>query len=172
MFASHEVMLNISLAVACERLAALGAGSLNSSSELAFADGLDTLIRVGPFGPVLGAAKLVRVRMLEPTYQGDTRIQALRWEATGTSGRLFPALDANLVLTAVDSEHCRLALLGVYRPPLGAVGATLDRMVLSRAAAATFRSLLTRVAAGLDAPASAPAAAAGVAPADPMGGFG
>lgn len=81
-------------------------------------------------------------------------------------------LDANLVLTAVDSQHCRLALLGVYRPPLGAVGATLDRMLLSRAAVATFRSLVTRVAAGLDPPAEAPAAVAGLAPADPLPDFG
>ena len=35
---------------------------------------------------------------------------------------------------------------GIYRPPLGALGAGLDRAVLHRVADATARSLLVRVA--------------------------
>jgi hypothetical protein len=156
MFASHEVMLDMSLEAARGRLARVTQGAwLNASSELAYADGL-ALIRVGPG---LGAAKLVRVRILDPVPQGDTQVQGLRWEATGPMGRLFPVLDANLVLSPVDSGHCRLALLGAYRPPLGTVGATLDRMLMHHAAVATVRSLLTRMAGELKAPAEAPASA-------------
>jgi hypothetical protein len=153
MFASHEVMLNMGFEAARSRLAALTQGALlDTSSQTAYAEGLEALIRVGP-GP--GASKLVRVRILEPTQQGDAVVQALRWEATGPMGRLFPVLDANLVLSPEDGEHCRLALLGAYRPPLGAVGATLDRALLHHAAVATVRSLLTRLAGEL-APAEAP----------------
>jgi hypothetical protein len=166
MFASHEVVLDMSFEAARGRLARVTRGAwLNASSELAYADGLEVLTRVGPG---LGAAKLVRVRILDPVPRGDTSVQALRWEATGAMGRLFPVLDADLVLSPVDDEHCRLALLGAYRPPLGAVGATLDRMLMHHAAVATVRSLLTRVAGELNAPAEPPgtAQAAGSSVAD------
>ena len=43
---------------------------------------------------------------------------ALRWEATGAGGRLFPVLDADLTL-APDGEGTVLPLAGSYRPPLG-----------------------------------------------------
>jgi hypothetical protein len=70
----------------------------------------------------------------------------LRWEASGAAGRLFPVLDANLVLTPSGESAATLALNGAYRPPLGSLGEVLDRAVLNRAAAATVRSLLARVA--------------------------
>jgi hypothetical protein len=164
MFASHEVTLNMSFEAARGRLARFTQGAwLNASSQLAYADGLEALIRVGP-GP--GAAKLVRVRILDPVPQGDTMVQGLRWEATGPMGRLFPVLDANLVLSPEDGGHCRLALLGAYRPPLGAVGTTLDRVLMNHAAVATVRSLLTRMAGELNTAAEAPVPAAGTSVAD------
>ena len=157
MFASHEVVLDMSFAVARARLAALThEGWLSSTSEKAYAAGLAGLIRVGPFGAVLGASKLVRVRLLEPVPRDDAVVLPLRWEATGAMGRLFPVLDANLVLTPGDDDRARLALMGAYRPPLGAVGATLDRMLLNHAATATVRSLLTSVADSLLAPDNSP----------------
>jgi len=68
----------------------------------------------------------------------DTVVLPLRWEATGAAGRLFPVLDADLVLTGDGGERSTLALTGAYRPPLGGVGAVLDRALLNRAAAATI----------------------------------
>jgi hypothetical protein len=47
---------------------------------------------------VPGASKLVRVSLLEPVPRDDTVRQALRWEATGIMGGLFPVLDADLTL--------------------------------------------------------------------------
>jgi hypothetical protein len=153
MFASHEVALDLAYPVARTRLGGLTrSGWLGTRSEKAYADGL-TLIRVGPFGSALGASKLVRVRLLEPLPREDEMVIPLRWEATGAMGRLFPVLDANLVLTAGDQDgRCTLALMGAYRPPLGAAGAALDRVMLHRAAMATVRSLLTDVAGSLLAP--------------------
>jgi hypothetical protein len=154
----------MSFTVARARLATLAHGGwLGSTSELAYADGLAGLIRVRPFGTVLGTSKLVRVRVLEPVPRDDTVVLPLRWEATGPRGRLFPVLDANLVLTQGDHEHARLALMGAYRPPLGAVGATLDRVLLNHAAAATVASLLTRVADSLLAPDLPPGRPSGAA---------
>jgi hypothetical protein len=42
-----------------------------------------------------------------------------------------------------------VALAGVYRPPLGALGQALDRAVLRRVAVATIKGFLARVAAQL-----------------------
>jgi hypothetical protein len=147
MFASHEVRLTMTFARARARLAVLcDAGWLSGPSELAYAEGLAGLIRVGPFGAVLGASKLVRVQLLEPVPRDDTVVLPLRWEASGAAGRLFPVLDANLVLTPSGEEAATLALTGAYRPPLGSLGEALDRALLNRAAAATVRSLLVRLA--------------------------
>ena len=71
---------------------------------------------------------------------------ALRWEATGPGGRLFPALDADIWLAPAGEHSARLSLAGVYRPPLAAMGAGLDKAILHRVADATVRSLLARVA--------------------------
>jgi hypothetical protein len=99
--------------------------------------------------------------MLDPVPRDDTMVLPLRWEATGAAGRLFPVLDANLVLVPSGEEHSTLTLTGAYRPPLGSVGAALDRALLNRAAAATMRSLVSQVADSI----VAGEAAAGFAPA-------
>ncbi len=147
MFARHEVTLSMSFAHARARLAVLGQGGwLRGPSEQAYAEGLDRLIRVGPFSAELGASKLVRVQFLEPVPRDDTVVLPLRWEATGAAGRLFPVLDANLVLTPGGAERSTLALTGAYRPPLVSEGDVLDHALLDQAAGATVRSLLSQVA--------------------------
>ena len=148
MFASHEVRLDLTFARARARLAVLchAAGWLSGPSEQAYAEGLAGLIRVGPFGAVLGTSKLVRVQLLEPVPREDMVVLPLRWEASGAAGRLFPVLDADLVLTPAGEGAATLALTGAYRPPLGGLGEVLDRALLNRAAAATVRSLLARLA--------------------------
>ena len=159
MFAGEETVLGLPFPVARARLGALTHGGwLSSTSEAAYADGLAGLIRVGPFGAVLGASKLVSVLLLEPVPRDDQMVLPVRWEATGAAGRLFPVLDANLVLSPGDAQTSVLKLTGAYRPPLGALGASLDRILLHRAAAATIRALLTSVADSLIAPDTGPAA--------------
>jgi len=161
MFVSHEVVLDISFALARARFAQfIGDGWLVDASDRAYADGLSGLIRVGPFGAVLGASKLVRVQTLEPVPRADSVVLPLRWEATGVTGRLFPVFDADLILTPADAGKTRLTLRGAYRPPLASAGSGLDRMVLHRVAMATVRSLLPQVAETLEAPTAQGARAA------------
>ena len=143
MFVGDEVRLEVSFAVARERLARLSESStLFGVSEDAYGPGLT---RVG----VAGVSKLVRVQARELSWTDRTAGLALRWEAIGTSGVLFPVLDADIRLTP-DGEGTVLTLAGAYRPPLGPVGQALDRALLHKVAEATIRTFLTRVAAQLD----------------------
>ena len=60
MFARDEVMLGLGFETARARLVNLTHGGwLAAASDGAYADGLAGLIRVGPFGAVPGASKLV-----------------------------------------------------------------------------------------------------------------
>jgi len=156
MFASHELVLGLGFEAARERLVNLAHGGwLAAASDGAYGDGLADLIRVGPFGAVPGASKLVSVRFLEPVPRDDVMVLPLRWEATGVTGRLFPVLDADLAITPAGAGQTLITLNGAYRPPFGDIGAGLDRVVLRRVAAATIGSLLTRIADALASPAPA-----------------
>ncbi len=138
MFVGDEVRLDVSFAVAREKLTRLGP-TLFGTSEDAY--GPD-LARVG----VAGVSKLVRVQVRELSWTDLSAGLALRWEATGPGGGLFPVLDADLKLTP-DGAGTLLTMAGSYRPPLGSLGEALDRAILRRVAAATIRSFVAQVAA-------------------------
>ncbi len=143
MFVGDEMRLDIGYAVARERLLRLSeSGALTGASQDAYGTA-----RVG----VAGVSKLVRVQARELSWVDHSAGMALRWEATGPGGGLFPVLDADLTLTPAPGPGpgSLLKLAGVYRPPLGPVGEALDRALLHRLAAATVRRFLARVAAQL-----------------------
>jgi hypothetical protein len=76
----------------------------------------------------------------------DDSVQlALRWDVAGPGGGLFPALDADITLARAGGLATTLTLTGVYRPPLGSVGAGLDQAILHRVAVATIRDFLSRI---------------------------
>jgi hypothetical protein len=135
--------LPVPVASAVERLyGALARHRLDEVSDDGYATGLVVLTRVGPFGEVAGLSKKVRLELLAPRRVDDGVRLQLRWVASGTTGQLFPALDADLDLLAVDEQHSALSINAVYDPPLGALGAGIDRILLRRAARATMRALL------------------------------
>lgn len=74
------------------------------------------------------------------------RAQDAGHDRAGTAGGLFPALDAGLALTPQGAGASLLKPDGVYRPPLGTVGAALDRAILHRVATATIRTFVAQVA--------------------------
>ena len=110
---------------------------------------MDHLLRVGPLGDLPGASRLVRVQFLEPVYREDAITVSVRWETVGVTGGLFP-VDAEIKRSAEGSQGTRVALTGCYRPPFGALGARLDRMLMHTVATLTLRSLLTRLASALE----------------------
>ena len=143
MFVGDEVRLEVSFAVAREGLRQLAeGGALLGTSEDAYDHATVGLERVG----VPGLSKLVRVQVRELAWTGQSVGLAIRWEATGPGGGLFPVLDADLTMAPIGERVTILALAGAYRPPLGPMGAALDRAILHRVASATIRAFLAQVA--------------------------
>lgn len=139
MFTGDEVHLDIGFAVARERMIRLcGSGALFGTSE----DAYTGLSRVGAGG----VSKLVRVQVRELAWTDLSAGFAVRWEATGPGGGLFPVLDADLRLAPASDGGTLLSLLCSYRPPFGPLGEALDRALLHRVADATVHSFLTGVA--------------------------
>jgi hypothetical protein len=151
MFVSEDVLVPVGYPVALARLTSILQGSgLRRSAEDAYHDGLVTMLRVGP-SPML--SRLVSVEFRELVTHGDSSLLTLRWETAGAGGGLFPVLDADITISQVDDHRTRLRLDGSYRPPLGGVGASLDRAAMHRVAAATIRSFITDMSVALARPA-------------------
>jgi len=144
MFVGDEVPLDVSFSVARERLAKLAAGgALLGPSEDAYGRETADLTRVG----AVGVSKLVRVQVRELAWTDRTAGVAIRWEATGPGGGLFPVLDADIRLAPAGEHVTVLTMAGVYRPSFGSLGEVLDRAILHRVAAATIRGFVVQVAA-------------------------
>ena len=141
-FVSDERVLDVSIGVAELRLANLVQGDwLSGASQVGYQGGIDHLVRAGLFGDLPGASRLVRVQVVDPVYRDGTPMTlGVRWEAVGVTGGLFPVLDANIRLGGEGGQSSRAVLTASYRPPLGAAGAGLDRLLL-HGVAATIKTL-------------------------------
>ena len=95
---------------------------------------------------VAGVTKKIEIQTLRPVDTDYRSIIPLRWTASGHGAGLFPTLDANVELHAVDNESTKIAVIGSYVPPLGRTGKYLDRMVLREVAHATLRRFVDRMA--------------------------
>ena len=147
MFVREESRMAVRFDAACSGLAGLAhGGGLLDASRAAYGDGTTGMVKVGPTGASLGLSKLVMIHVAGMTLSDESARLPLRWEATGPGSGLFPALDADIIVTPDGDDGTALTLTGVYRPPLGMVGVMLDRAVLGRMAAATVRDFVARLA--------------------------
>lgn len=145
-FVGAEVVLDVSFGAACTGLVRVaGGGWLTSASADAYGEWGKDLARVGPQGSGWGVSRLVEVRFRDLVRHGQSALLTLRWEAVGPGGGLFPVLDADITLLRYGDPACMLALSGAYRPPLGALGAALDRVVLRRVAQATIQGFVNQL---------------------------
>ena len=151
MFVSGQCVCPIGIGTARARLAGLaGGGWLVTACAAAYQDGLDQLLWAWPPEGTPARPRLTGAHFLDPIHRPGSTILGMRWEATGITSRLFPALDADIALTSEGGQHTQITLTGVYRFPLGPPGAGLDRLLLHQAATAATGSLLTRVTSALE----------------------
>jgi hypothetical protein len=149
-FIDDEVPLDAGFEAARARLADLARDdALANASEAAYGEGVTELIKVGPLGFLPGTSKRVEVRYRNLVARDDYAGLAVRWEATGPGGGLFPALDADILIVPTGKRSSKLRLTGSYRPPLGPLGSALDAAILHRVAGATIRAFLNRLAADI-----------------------
>ena len=105
-------------------------------------DGLLGEVGVGPLAARL--RRQVRVQLGEPVRFPSMTSLPLTWEPVGLEG-VLPRLDADLELGSLGEGRTQLAISARYRPPLGVVGQTLDRVLLHRVAEATLKDFLDRL---------------------------
>ena len=99
-FIGTETRLEVGFSTAQARLASLVCGGLlEDACHEAYDTWTTGLARVGPFGAAPGVSRLVQVHIRTLAQQEDSARWAMRWQATGATGTLFPALDADLKLT-------------------------------------------------------------------------
>jgi len=116
MFVSDERPLTVSFEAASSRLDLLVRRVwLRALSETVHDGGTEYLLRVGPLGTVPGVSRLVRIRFTEPIRHDRTMSVGLRWEATGVTGGLFPALDADIRVSDDGGQAARVTLTGSCR---------------------------------------------------------
>jgi hypothetical protein len=95
--------------------------------------------------------RIISVSEDREQHRPATRI-VLEWEGARSPG-LFPKMTAILSLYALSGHETQLDLSGVYQPPLGVLGATLDTMVGHRYAETACTGFIEAVAAAMRAPA-------------------
>jgi hypothetical protein len=115
-------------------------------------DHLLTEMGVGPLGPRLG--RRVTVQVGQPVRFPSMISLPLTWEPVGLEG-VLPRLEANLELGSLGKDQTQLAISARYRPPLGVLGRTVDRVLLHRVAEATLKDFLDRVGAAITSQAEA-----------------
>jgi hypothetical protein len=153
MFVRDEARLPVGFALACAGLAGLAQGGwLLDASQAAYSDGVTGMAKVGPPGAWPDLSKLVMIHVGDVTVTDSSARLPLRWEATGPGSGLFPALDADIMVTPDGDHAALLTLTGVYRPPLGKLGALLDHAILSRVASATIRDFIGRLGLAIQSP--------------------
>jgi hypothetical protein len=125
MFIAEEAYLAVGFPAARARLEKLAQGS-----------GLACASRAA-YGGAPEASGLVSVCVVDLVVRDDSVTLGVRWNAAGPGGALFPALDANIVLTADGGRATVLRLVGAYRaaqdapdsPITDRVTATIRRFV-------------------------------------------
>ena len=147
MFIGDHVQLNIGFAAARTRLGNLAScGVLLGASEHAYGE---TITGLAEAGSAPGASQLAGVRPGDITETRGTVQLPVHWEATAGDGSLFPALDADLTLTAAGDQTTVFALAGIFRPPPDLADAGVDHDIVCWFAAAAVRVFLARLASAL-----------------------
>jgi hypothetical protein len=123
---------------------------LPSLAESADERGQRLLVEVGFPVDNYRIVKRVSMTMGEAVRSPSRTWIPVSWKATGASG-LFPILDGDLEIAGLGTACTQLAFSAQYRPPLGLIGRTVDRTLLSRVAEASVKDFVDRIAERLEA---------------------
>jgi hypothetical protein len=126
-------------------------GMLLWASEAAYGEGITYLVKAA--GPAAGLTRLAEVHLGDLVETDDSAHIVLQWEAIAADGKLFTAVDAELMLAPAAGHSAALAVAGTYRPPPGQASAELDQAITRRCAAMAIHGFLARVACTLVHPA-------------------
>jgi len=156
-FVGEHILMDICLDSARRQLERLARdGVLLSASEYAYGEGVTGMAEAA--GLAAGESRLAGVQPGDlAETEGCARLR-VRWEAIGSDGTLFPALDADLTLSPGGENTTVLTLAGVYRLPERA-GAGLDPGIVHCFATITIDSFIARLACALMHPAGSAAPA-------------
>jgi hypothetical protein len=154
MFVRYYLELPLPAGQAEEALLGSSAGWLSAVAGEAQRRGDDLLaeVGVGPLGTRL--RRRVTIRLGDPVRFPSMTSLPLTWEPVELEG-LLPRLEADIELGALGEDRTQLAISAHYRPPLGALGQRIDRVLLHRVAEATVKDFLDRVGEALTSQAGA-----------------
>lgn len=129
--------------LADDTVAVLQEATDDAASE---AGGLSRRLELEVGGFAVSKQVTIDVGVFEPR-ELTSSVVALSWRAA-RFGLLFPKLTAELEVAAItfDPPRTQLTLSGSYEPPLGAVGAGADRLLLHRLADATAHRFVHQIA--------------------------
>ena len=116
-------------------------------STEAYRNGEELRLKMG----LSGSSNIAKTITMTPGQadRGTTRTRIpIRWEATGPAA-LFPKMDADLTVIALGQNLTKLALQGNYRPPLGPLGASIDRFALHHVAESSVKHFVDLLAAAI-----------------------
>lgn len=88
--------------------------------------------------------KRAEISIGQPVQSATRTLLPMSWEATGPRA-LFPQFDADLEVAPLGPGLTQLSISARYRPPLGALGRVIDRVLLHRVAEAAVKNFLDRV---------------------------
>jgi hypothetical protein len=121
------------------------------ASEAAYGEGITALVKAA--GPAAGLTRLAGARLDDLAGTAQCAHITFGWEAIAADGKLFTALDADLMLVPAGDRNSALALAGAYRPQPGRSGTGLDRAIVRECAMVAIRSFLAQVQCALVHPA-------------------
>jgi hypothetical protein len=147
-----RVTLNVGFPAARARLRVLALdGMLLGASQVAYGEGITCLMELA--GPAAGLTRLADVCLEDLAETDDCAHVALQWEAIAADGKLFTALDADLMLAPAGDQIATLSLTGAYHPQPGRAGVGLGQVIVRCCATAAIGSFLDQVACALVHPA-------------------
>jgi hypothetical protein len=92
-----------------------------------------------------GLRKSVLIELGTPYRLASKTVLPIRWRATGPRA-LFPEMEAELGILALDAKRTQLSFDGRYEPPFAVVGRGIDGILLHQVAEATAKDFVEAVA--------------------------